>query len=188
MAAGLLAVALLVASGTAGVGTRAHGGAADTVVVISIDGVRWDYPARAGAPALARMSSEGASCGALVPPFPSSTFPAHASLATGVYPDRHGIVNNEFIDRQRGLYRREDEASWLLAEPIWVTAERQGVRTAVYHWVFSYTPWHGVAATIRMPFSRETTDREKVDRIVEWLRSEERRVGKECRSRWSPYH
>ncbi|PYT36721.1 MAG: hypothetical protein DMF52_06035 [Acidobacteria bacterium] len=43
------------------------------------------------------------------------------------------------------------------------------VRTAVYHWVFSYTPWHGLAATIRMPFSRETTDREKVDRIVEWL-------------------
>src|SRR3954468_25111535 len=23
---------------------------------------------------------------------------------------------------------------------------------------------------------------------VEWTRSEERRVGKECRSRWSPYH
>ena len=169
LAAGSLAVALLVAAGTAGGSTPAHRGGADTVVVISIDGMRWDYPARAGAPALARMSSEGASCGALVPPFPSSTFPAHASLATGVYPDRHGIVNNEFIDRQRGLYRREDEASWLLAEPIWVTAERQGVRTAVYHWVFSYTPWHGLAATIRMPFSRETTDREKVDRIVEWL-------------------
>ena len=25
-------------------------------------------------------------------------------------------------------------------------------------------------------------------RICETLRSEERRVGKECRSRWSPYH
>ena len=23
---------------------------------------------------------------------------------------------------------------------------------------------------------------------VTWMRSEERRVGKECRSRWSPYH
>src|SRR3989442_316415 len=169
MAAVLLAVALLVASGTAVGLTRAQRGGADTVVVIAIDGMRWDYAARAGAPALARMSSEGVSCGSLVPPFPSSTFPAHASLATGVYPDRHGIVNNEFIDRQRGLYRRDDEASWLLAEPIWVTAERQGVRTAVYHWVFSYTPWRGVAATLRMPFSRETTDREKVDRIVEWL-------------------
>src|SRR3712207_1591495 len=26
------------------------------------------------------------------------------------------------------------------------------------------------------------------DDLVEWERSEERRVGKECRSRWSPYH
>ena len=26
------------------------------------------------------------------------------------------------------------------------------------------------------------------ERDFEWLRSEERRVGKECRSRWSPYH
>ena len=24
--------------------------------------------------------------------------------------------------------------------------------------------------------------------VEEWYRSEERRVGKECRSRWSPYH
>ena len=24
--------------------------------------------------------------------------------------------------------------------------------------------------------------------VVNWVRSEERRVGKECRSRWSPYH
>ena len=24
--------------------------------------------------------------------------------------------------------------------------------------------------------------------VLSWLRSEERRVGKECRSRWSPYH
>src|SRR2546426_6455302 len=25
-------------------------------------------------------------------------------------------------------------------------------------------------------------------RFITWIRSEERRVGKECRSRWSPYH
>ena len=27
-----------------------------------------------------------------------------------------------------------------------------------------------------------------LDQMVELMRSEERRVGKECRSRWSPYH
>src|SRR3712207_9228082 len=29
---------------------------------------------------------------------------------------------------------------------------------------------------------------EEADRMQEGIRSEERRVGKECRSRWSPYH
>ena len=30
--------------------------------------------------------------------------------------------------------------------------------------------------------------RDRIYADVSWLRSEERRVGKECRSRWSPYH
>ena len=34
----------------------------------------------------------------------------------------------------------------------------------------------------------ETTAIEKIVRCFEANRSEERRVGKECRSRWSPYH
>ena len=29
---------------------------------------------------------------------------------------------------------------------------------------------------------------ESISGAAEFLRSEERRVGKECRSRWSPYH
>ncbi|MEK7798994.1 MAG: alkaline phosphatase family protein, partial [Acidobacteriota bacterium] len=97
-------------------------GPADTVVLLSIDGMRWDYPARTKAPALARMAAAGASARTLIPPFPTTTFPAHASLVTGVHPDRHGIMNNAFLDRGRGAYRREDDASWLLAEPLWVTA------------------------------------------------------------------
>ena len=31
-------------------------------------------------------------------------------------------------------------------------------------------------------------DQKKVDESMKDFRSEERRVGKECRSRWSPYH
>src|SRR5262245_40151269 len=131
--------------------------------------MRWDYPARAQAPTFARLAAEGASAGFLEPPFPTSTFPSHATLATGVYPARHGIVNNEFFDRGRGPYRREDDAVWLLAEPIWVTAERQGVRTAVYHWVHSYSAWRGIAPSRALPFSG-VTDREKIETIIAWLR------------------
>jgi predicted AlkP superfamily pyrophosphatase or phosphodiesterase len=143
-------------------------GEADAVVLISIDGLRWDHPRRAETPHLARMAREGSSA-SLVPPFPASTFPSHATLATGVQPDRHGILNNEFLDRERGPFRMADDSSWLLAEPVWATAERQGRRAAVYHWVFSYTPWRGVAATTRLPFSRDVKDDEKASRISEWI-------------------
>ncbi|MBI1949913.1 MAG: alkaline phosphatase family protein [Acidobacteria bacterium] len=166
LAAAGAAAAVPAAGGPAG---APPAGPADTVVLLSIDGMRWDYPAKTEAPALSRMAAEGASARTLIPPFPTVTFPAHASLVTGVHPDRHGIMNNEFLDRGRGLFRREDDASWLLAEPLWVTAERQGIRSAVFHWVFSYTPWHGIAATRRVPFSAATPDAEKVDRILDWL-------------------
>ena len=39
----------------------------------------------------------------------------------------------------------------------------------------------------RFPFP-EGEDEYGFDGIVIGVRSEERRVGKECRSRWSPYH
>ena len=54
-----------------------------------------------------------------------------------------------------------------------------------------YTPDYGVKpilkyipkdAIVWCPF--DTTESE----FVKQIRSEERRVGKECRSRWSPYH
>jgi len=158
-------VALLASAAAAAAGAPP----ASTVVLISVDGLRHDQPHLAGAPHLQRMAREGASAARLVPPFPASTFPAHATLATGVHPDRHGIVNNEFFDRDRGAFAREDDAGWLLAEPIWAAAERAGVRTAVFHWVFSYTPWRGTAASRRVPFDPRTPDRDKADSVRGWI-------------------
>jgi predicted AlkP superfamily pyrophosphatase or phosphodiesterase len=142
---------------------------ASTVVLISIDGLRHDHPALAGAAHLRRMAREGASAGRLQSSFPASTFPAHATLATGVHSDRHGIVNNEFLDRDRGPFTRADDPAWLLAEPIWVAAERAGVRAAVFHWVFSSAPWRGVGATRRVAFDRRTSDRDKAEAVRGWL-------------------
>ena len=39
-----------------------------------------------------------------------------------------------------------------------------------------------------LPTEQELVNEFKVSRTVIRERSEERRVGKECRSRWSPYH
>ena len=37
----------------------------------------------------------------------------------------------------------ESDADWLLAESIWIAAERQGVITATYFWVGSESDWRG---------------------------------------------
>jgi predicted AlkP superfamily pyrophosphatase or phosphodiesterase len=140
------------------------------VLVLSWDGVQPGYIDRADTPGLDRVRREGTEAEYLVPVFPSSTFPAHVSLATGTYVDRHGIVGNVFRDRDRGLFRYSDDASWMEAEPIWVAAERQGVRAAVFFWVGSQTDWRGIGATYRRtPFDEAIPESEKVDQILAWL-------------------
>ena len=146
------------------------------MIVLSWDGIRHDYLDREGLPALSRMQREGARAERLIPPFPSSTFPSHVSLATGALSDRHGIVANHFYDPARAARGEDDEfdydddANWIDAEPIWVAAERQGLRSAVFFWVGSETDWRGRGASLRMaPFDSKVPERVKVDQILSWL-------------------
>jgi predicted AlkP superfamily pyrophosphatase or phosphodiesterase len=148
-------------------------GAADSqpvVILLSWDGTRHDYPSRVETQALARMAREGAHAIRLTPVFPSSTFPNHVSLATGTYPDRHGIIENSFTDRQGKRFHYGNDASWIEAEPLWIAAERQNVRAAVFFWVGSESEWHGRAATYRKrPFDASIGEAAKVDQILAWL-------------------
>ncbi len=140
------------------------------VVLISMDGVRHDYPARDGLPSFARMLEEGAHASRMTAVYPSNTFPGHVSLATGTYPDVHGVIDNSFIDSQRGRYSMSDDASWLLAEPLWIASTRQGITTATYFWVGSETDWQGQKPRYRMaPFDGRRPDSEKTRQILAWL-------------------
>ena len=140
------------------------------VILLSWDGVRHDYPERAQTRALSRMQREGARAERLIPVFPSSTFPNHVSLATGTYVDRHGIIGNRFTDRAGRRFDYSNDASWIEAEPLWVAAERQGVRAATFFWVGSETDWRGRGASYRMkPFDESIGEAQKVDQILAWL-------------------
>jgi predicted AlkP superfamily pyrophosphatase or phosphodiesterase len=151
-------------------GARVGGAEPSTVIVLSWDGTRHDYAQRASTPALDRMARSGVRAERLIPVFPSSTFPNHVALATGTYVDRHGIVGNVFLDRARGEYRYSKDASWIEAEPIWVAAERQGVKSAAFFWVGSETDWRGRGASYRRtPFDGELPESEKVSQILAWL-------------------
>ena len=113
--------------------------AGKTVVLwISVDGVRGDYVDRGQSPFLKSLMEHGAYTRQLVPIFPSLTFPSHTSEATGVAAGVHGIVSNKWFDLAVGQeFNMPSDPKLLQAEPIWITASRQGVRTAVLDWPLS---------------------------------------------------
>ncbi len=148
----------------------AAGETSPIVILLSLDGVRHDYLDRGGLPAMERIARAGARAKSLIPSFPSNTFPSHVALATGAHADRHGIVGNSFHDPERGDFHYSNDASFIEAEPIWVTAERQGVRSATFFWVGSETDWNGIGASYRKaPFDAGVGEAEKVDQILAWL-------------------
>jgi len=144
-------------------------GAPRTVVLISLDGMRHDYPIRVAAPTFARLAAEGATADRLIPPYPSQTFPGHATLATGVTAERHGIVNNRFKDRVRGAFNYGEEASWYDAMPLWVYTTRQGLTTYVDQWVGSRGPWQGTEPAEVHHFEKGSDDDDRLDRLLAWL-------------------
>ena len=142
-----------------------------TVVVVSLDGFRHDYRGRTHTPALDTMVTAGAHAGRLIPTFPSQTFPAHASLATGVHAGRHGIINNVFRDRRRGLYKHSNDVSWYDAPPLWIWAQRHGLRSHVYHWVGCQGRHRGTEPAFWTPFDKTTGDAAKVAAVGRWLQA-----------------
>lgn len=113
---------------------------APTTILISLDGFRADFLYRNLTPTLNRFVQEGISPQYMLPSFPSVTFPNHYTMATGMYPEAHGVVGNTFWDPalEKEFYYTDPERSlqshWWGGEPIWVTAEKQNVRTAVHMW------------------------------------------------------
>jgi len=145
------------------------------LVLVSLDGFRWDYAARAETPALDRLAEEGVQAERLIPVFPSKTFPSHYSIATGLYPGHHGILSNNLRDPRwpepfRLSIREEVEnARWWGGEPIWVTAARQGVASGVYFWPGSEAPVGGVRPRWWFPYDGSVPWETRVDAALGWL-------------------
>ena len=176
----LLAVggALSIALGCSGVVHQVGGERSSTpyVVLVSFDGFRHDYIDRFHPHAFEDVAARGVRAEALIPAFPSKTFPNHYTLVTGLYPGHHGIVGNAFYDPARGeWYRLGDlkavrDSSWYGGEPIWVSAERQGVKAGVYFWPGSEAAIQGVRPSYLATYDAKVANASRVNGVVAWLR------------------
>jgi predicted AlkP superfamily pyrophosphatase or phosphodiesterase len=145
------------------------------VVLVSFDGFRWDYPELYKTPNLNKMALSGAKAERLIPSFPSKTFPNHYAIATGLYPDHNGVVENTFIiPESNKMYRMSDrsvveDSSSYLGEPVWITAMKNGMKTASFYWVGSEAPVMGKHPTYWKKFDGSVPFGARIDTVIKWL-------------------
>lgn len=144
---------------------------AATVILVSLDGYRWDYLDRAVTPVLDRLAQEGARAESLIPVFPTKTFPNHYTQVTGLYPSEHGLIDNSFYDAALGasFSMGNTDPIWWEGEPIWVTAETQGQVAATVFWPGSDVAIGGVRPTHWLPYDGAMSYDARVDQLLEWL-------------------
>ena len=142
------------------------------LILISVDGFRYDYFDRAKAPNLKVLAARGVRSQGLIPSFPSVTFPNHYTIVTGLVPDHHGIVANAMYDKSIGdakFTMSSDIARdprWWGGEPIWTTAIKQGQKSAAMFWPGS----EAVKPTYWKPFDDNVSNEDRVKQVLEWMR------------------
>jgi predicted AlkP superfamily pyrophosphatase or phosphodiesterase len=147
------------------------------VVLVSLDGFRYDYPKKYGAKNLLALGARGAMApDGMIPAYPSVTFPNHYTLVTGLYPEHHGIVANSFYDEQRKQrYKSSDpktsgDGSWYGGTPLWVLAEQQGMRSACFFWPGSEAEIRGMRPSFYLHFDDKFPDEQRISQVIAWLR------------------
>src|SRR4051794_3992755 len=83
-----------------------HLAAADTdrhVVLISVDGLAHYYfdDPKAPMPFIRSLAAEGARARRMKTSMPTNTWPNHTTLVTGVQPGKHGVIANDYFDREQ---------------------------------------------------------------------------------------
>ncbi len=145
------------------------------LLLISIDGYRYDYINRGLSPTLALLARGGVQADSMQPAFPSLTFPNHYTIVTGLTPDHHGIVNNTMYDPQLGKFSLasrkavSDGRWWAQGIPIWETADQHGLRTATMFWPGSEAEIRGRHPDYWKPYDGAVSADQRVDQVLAWL-------------------
>ncbi|TWR25827.1 alkaline phosphatase family protein [Mucilaginibacter pallidiroseus] len=145
------------------------------VILISADGFRHDFAKKYNAQNLQRLGAEGVTAKAMIPSYPSVTFPNHYAIVSGLYPSHSGLVNNTFYDRARNdrysmsAKAKVADGTWYGGSPLWVLAEQQKMLSASFFWVASEATIKGIKPTYYYIYNEKTTLQTRINAVVEWL-------------------
>ncbi len=146
------------------------------IILISADGFRADMAEKYGAKNLLALSKRGVRAKYLEAGFPTVTFPNHYSIVTGLHPAHHGLVDNNFYDRNKETVysmsnkRQVADSSWYGGKPLWVLAEEQGMLAASFYWVASESAIQGKRPTYYYNYNDKISIDRRIQVIGEWLK------------------
>lgn len=145
------------------------------VILISLDGYRWDYTEKFRPENISKFVAEGSSAQSMKPSFPSKTFPNHYTIATGMKPENHGLVNNSFYEPEKDqTYVINDrslveDGYWYGGTPLWVLAEQNGLIAASYFFVGTEAPVQGIHPSYYYNYDGGVSNLTRISKVFEWL-------------------
>lgn len=145
------------------------------VILISLDGFRWDYVEKYQPPHISNFIENGVKAESLIPSFPSKTFPNHYTIATGMYPDKHGLIGNSFYSYKKDLtYKirnREmvEDGTFYGGTPIWIQADNANMVSASYFFVGSEANIQGKHPTYYHKYDGSIKNEDRVAQALDWL-------------------
>ena len=146
-------------------------------LLISFDGFKHNYLEKVDTPNFDDLVANGVQAEGLIPVFPSKTFPNHYSIATGLYPENSGFVNNTMYDPEWDKWYRirdreaVEDSKWYGGEPIWNTLEKQGIKTGTMFWVGSEAPIQDMRPTHWKIYDDNMPGRARIDTVIKWMKA-----------------
>ena len=148
----------------------------NTTILVSLDGFRSEYLDSFYTPNLDKIIDRGLKADALIPVFPTKTFPNHYTIVTGLYPSHHGIVGNKMFDPSTDQWfaigagsEATRQSFWFEGEPIWVTAKKQGVPSATLYWPGSDATPDSLKPAFHYYYDQRITYEARIKQAAEWL-------------------
>lgn len=68
------------------------------LIVVSYDAFRYNFFSKNANPYMLKLRQHGTYAKYMNNVFPTKTFPNHHSIATGLYPESHGVIGNSYYD------------------------------------------------------------------------------------------
>ncbi|XP_074043699.1 ectonucleotide pyrophosphatase/phosphodiesterase family member 3 [Macrotis lagotis] len=146
------------------------------VILFSMDGFRSEYLHTWSTlmPNINKMKTCGVHSKYMRASYPTKTFPNHYTIVTGLYPESHGIIDNNMYDvhlnKNFSLSSQEKfDRKWWYGQPVWLTAMYQGLKAGTYFWPGSDVDIMNSFPSIYMKYNNSVPFEERIYTLLQWL-------------------